>query len=179
MLGLTVEAANDVDDKEEKEEELKAANKKELANLPYYYQYINNQIYDNHIERRNMWGNSLTNNTNDINKVFVNYLNNKIKRLPWSMSYDNKLHRETYRILKYLIILCKHNYLTINSQPSINGELQSNGHLLYQKAYVEFFCNYQNLLKIITFCKLNNQKEPKRRFIYDAIRFKKKKKKCF
>lgn len=71
-----------------------------------------------------------------------------------------------------LIKINKKGYLTINSQPSQNG-IPSNSDngwgpnegFLYQKAYVEFFTNLENLEKIL------NKIEEKKYISYCAINF--------
>ena len=64
-------------------------------------------------------------------------------------------------ISQTLAAMCRKGYLTINSQPAINGELSchpvygwgGSGGRVYQKAYVEFFCNAEKLEKLIESCK--------------------------
>jgi len=65
--------------------------------------------------------------------------------LPWS---DSPISAEIDSIRPYLVSLNLRGFLTINSQPAVNGEKSShpifgwgpkNGYV-YQKAYLEFFC---------------------------------------
>lgn len=80
----------------------------------------------------------------DITKLFVNYLLNKLDCLPWS---ELSLSPETALIQEELINLNEKNYFTIASQPAVNctsskdkilGWGPSNG-FIYQKAFVEMF----------------------------------------
>lgn len=82
----------------------------------------------------------------DIKKVFMKYFSGKIRALPWS---DLPLNDETNTIRKELEEVIDSGYLTINSQPAVNGVKSSdrifgwgpkNGYV-YQKAYLEFFVN--------------------------------------
>ena len=114
-----------------------------------------------------MW-NQVLNNIDDIQNVFVNFLEGKIKYLSWC---DN-VALETSSIKKELIQINKLGYLTINSQPSLNGLKSESlegwggkGGYLYQKSYLEFFCSSDNLEKLIAkignsenynYCAINN-----------------------
>ncbi|OKL57388.1 Methylenetetrahydrofolate reductase 2 [Talaromyces atroroseus] len=80
----------------------------------------------------------------DLADIFVNYLNGKLERLPWS---DTSVTSETSGIETELIELNKRGFLTINSQPAVNGVKSTdpvhgwgprNGYV-YQKAYLELF----------------------------------------
>ena len=114
-----------------------------------------------------MWNQELD-NIDDIQNVFVNFLEGKIKYLSWC---DN-VALETSSIKKELIQINKLGYLTINSQPSLNGLKSESlegwggkGGYLYQKSYLEFFCSPDNLEKLISkidnsenynYCAINN-----------------------
>ena len=78
----------------------------------------------------------------DIANIFVKYLENQVGSLPWS---EAPISSEADVIKSDLISLNKRGFLTINSQPSINGMKSSdpifgwgptNGYV-YQKAYLE------------------------------------------
>ena len=82
-------------------------------------------------------------NINDLGKLIINYINNKINCLPWS---DTQVTTEINSIKANLIKLNENGILTINSQPKINGVKSndpifgwgpSNGYV-YQKQYLEF-----------------------------------------
>jgi len=80
----------------------------------------------------------------DIHEVFALYVEAKIPLLPWC---ETELLLETAQISSELAAINRAGYLTINSQPPVNGEKSDHsvfgwggagGHV-YQKAYVEFF----------------------------------------
>lgn len=82
-------------------------------------------------------------NINDLGKLIIDYINNKINCLPWS---DTQVTTEINSIKSNLIKLNENGILTINSQPKINGVKSndpifgwgpSNGYV-YQKQYLEF-----------------------------------------
>lgn len=94
-----------------------------------------------------IWGNPTS--LDDIKKVFVNYLKGDISYTPWC---DN-LILESNLIMEKLIELNYKGFLTINSQPKLNGIPSnssygwggSNGYI-YQKEYLEFFCNKEDFI---------------------------------
>ncbi|OJK02461.1 hypothetical protein ASPACDRAFT_24908 [Aspergillus aculeatus ATCC 16872] len=78
----------------------------------------------------------------DITHIFVDFLEGKLARLPWS---DSPITAEANAIKDDLIELNKKGIFTINSQPAVNGVKSShpvygwgpkNGYV-YQKAYLE------------------------------------------
>ncbi len=96
-------------------------------------------------DRRAMWGQQCT-STKDVNGIFIKFLKNDIKRLPWCPESPAK---ETNFIHKQLIKLNQLGAWTINSQPRVNGALSTDPYVgwgptngyVYQKAYIEFFCS--------------------------------------
>ena len=84
----------------------------------------------------------------DIQQVFVDFLTNKIKIIPWSTF----LAEETTAIQDRLVKLNQEGFLTINSQPPLNGVSSNtaggwggkNGKL-YQKSYLECFVSSDKL----------------------------------
>ena len=83
-------------------------------------------------------------NTNDISKLFMEYLSGKINVLPW---VDTEISSETALIQEELFELNQRGWFTLASQPAVNacpstdkilGWGPSNGYL-FQKAFVEFF----------------------------------------
>ena len=78
----------------------------------------------------------------EVSDVFIQFLNNKISSLPWS---ETGLSSEADVIKDQLLDLNKRGFLTINSQPAVNGVLSSDpvhgwgpqGGYCYQKAYLE------------------------------------------
>ncbi|KAI5291461.1 hypothetical protein KEM54_004553 [Ascosphaera aggregata] len=86
------------------------------------------------------WGEPIT--LRDIADIIVQYIEGKIDRLPWS---DTAITQEAEVIRRDLVDLNKRGFLTINSQPALNGVKSShpvygwgpaNGYV-YQKAYLE------------------------------------------
>lgn len=82
----------------------------------------------------------------DVYNVFVKFLLGEIPCLPW---IDESLAAETSKIRDQLVTINKSGFLTINSQPQVNGCPSSdplhgwgpkNG-FIYQKAYLEFFAS--------------------------------------
>lgn len=78
----------------------------------------------------------------DLAGLFSKYVNGKVSSLPWS---DSPISNETEVIKNQLLDLNSRGILTINSQPSVNGEYSThpvygwgptNGYV-YQKAYLE------------------------------------------
>ncbi|RWS24532.1 hypothetical protein B4U80_09776 [Leptotrombidium deliense] len=106
---------------------------------------------------RKMWGKEL-NSEEDIWNVFYCYLSQnankngiKVKKTPWN---DGELNSETSLIADKLAEINLKGFLTINSQPNINGAESSDktfgwgapGGFVYQKAYLEFFTSRKNAL---------------------------------
>ncbi|KAF3482861.1 methylenetetrahydrofolate reductase 1 [Arthroderma uncinatum] len=78
----------------------------------------------------------------DLSNIFIRFLEGKLDRLPWS---ESAITQESDIIKDDLIELNNRGFLTINSQPAINGAQSShpvygwgpkNGYV-YQKAYLE------------------------------------------
>lgn len=93
---------------------------------------------------RKLWGEPK--NVKDISDLFVDYINGKVESLPWS---EAPVGAETDAIKEDLIELNERGFLTINSQPAIDGKKSSdpvhgwgprNGYV-YQKAYLELLVN--------------------------------------
>ena len=118
-------------------------------------------------KKKKIWGDEL-NSLDDIIKVFVNFLKGEIKYIPWCDYIAN----ETEFINENLLNLNLNGYLSINSQPKING-IKSNsengwggpGGFLYQKEYIEFFCSKENLDKLdlsnknYSYCAINKNND--------------------
>ncbi|KAG0286569.1 hypothetical protein BGZ96_009348 [Linnemannia gamsii] len=89
----------------------------------------------------------------DICRLFVKYCNGETLTLPWS---DQALALESGTIKDRLIELNSAGYLTINSQPAVNGAKSDDkvfgwgpkGGYVYQKAYLEFFVSPETLEKL-------------------------------
>lgn len=78
----------------------------------------------------------------DLSELFIRFIEGKLDRLPWS---DAPITAESDAIKDNLIDLNKRGFLTINSQPAVNGAKSShpvygwgpNNGFVYQKAYLE------------------------------------------
>ena len=94
-------------------------------------------------DRLAMWGDAPI-CAQDIHDVFAAYVEHKIPIIPWC---ESPLQAETGTISASLVNMNKSGFMTINSQPVINGEKSDHpvfgwggaGGRVYQKAYVEFF----------------------------------------
>jgi methylenetetrahydrofolate reductase (NADPH) len=104
-------------------------------------------------ERKQMWGEA-PQSPEDIYEVFVKYIESKIPKLPWC---SGELNLETRPILESLKRMNRAGFLTINSQPRVNGAASTDeavgwgspGGYVYQKAYLEFFTSPANLRKLL------------------------------
>ncbi|KAG2433005.1 hypothetical protein HXX76_008732 [Chlamydomonas incerta] len=84
----------------------------------------------------------------DVKQVFVKYINGEVSMLPWS-EMEGGLTAEGAALRDPLAALNANGYLTINSQPRVNGAASDDavhgwggpGGYVYGKAYVEFFCS--------------------------------------
>lgn len=90
----------------------------------------------------------------DISSLFAQFCMGKLKALPWS---DQEAASETSVISQRLAQINQLGFLTINSQPAVNGARSdnkvfgwgpSNGYV-YQKAYLEFFVNPELLALLL------------------------------
>ncbi|CAI7600828.1 hypothetical protein PCG10_001315 [Penicillium crustosum] len=91
----------------------------------------------------------------DISDIFVSFLTGKLDRLPWS---DSPITTEANDIQEDLLKLNQRGFLTINSQPAVNGVKSShpvygwgpkNG-FVYQKAYLELLVPSNLVDELIT-----------------------------
>jgi methylenetetrahydrofolate reductase (NADPH) len=91
----------------------------------------------------------------DVAGTFVSYLSGKLATLPWS---ESSITAEVDVIKEQLISLNCRGFLTINSQPAVNGAKSShpvygwgprNGYV-YQKSYLEVFVSPEVLADLIT-----------------------------
>jgi len=99
-----------------------------------------------------MWGKPET--IDDISLMFARFCKGEVKSTPWS---SQKLDPETDIIKQRLAGINMLGYLTINSQPAVNGVKSShkvhgwgpkNGYV-YQKAYLEFFVSPEKLDELV------------------------------
>ncbi|XP_010524471.1 PREDICTED: methylenetetrahydrofolate reductase 1 [Tarenaya hassleriana] len=95
----------------------------------------------------------------DVQEKFKEYCLGNLRSNPWS-ELDG-LQPETNIINEELGKINSKGFLTINSQPSVNGEKTDSpavgwggpGGYVYQKAYLEFFCSKDNLDTLVEKCK--------------------------
>ncbi|CAG8552113.1 20470_t:CDS:2 [Cetraspora pellucida] len=101
---------------------------------------------------RELWG--CPKSLNDIYTIFAQYCRGELVSLPWS---DQSLAQETDIIKDQLAYINSLGYLTINSQPAVNGVRSDhkvfgwgpkNGYV-YQKAYLEVFVSPTQLDSLI------------------------------
>ncbi|EGN96732.1 hypothetical protein SERLA73DRAFT_161762 [Serpula lacrymans var. lacrymans S7.3] len=100
-----------------------------------------------------LWGQPTT--FNEITTLFSRFCSKELSALPWS---DQKASKETSAIAPQLSKMNELGFLTINSQPAVNGAKSddklfgwgpSNGYV-YQKAYLEFFVGPELLNLLLT-----------------------------
>jgi methylenetetrahydrofolate reductase (NADPH) len=121
----------------------------ELSDVAHYYTYS----FGSEDDRREMLAKRSSqeyhshlppSQPSDIFEVFARYIEGKIPYLPWC---ESSLQPESFTIQKELAELNRRGFLTINSQPAVNGVPSdhpqfgwggSNGYV-YQKAYCECF----------------------------------------
>jgi len=86
----------------------------------------------------------------EINEVFAMYLEGVISHIPWC---ETPLQPESFVLQKPLAALNRNGFLTLNSQPSVNGARSDDpvygwggkGGYVYQKAYVECFISSRQM----------------------------------
>ena len=100
-----------------------------------------------------LWGHPTT--FEDITSLFAKFCRGELSALPWS---DQVTALETSVIAKQLAQINELGFLTINSQPAVNGARSddrvfgwgpANGYV-YQKAYLEFFVHPTLLSHLLT-----------------------------
>ncbi|CAL5336864.1 unnamed protein product [Camellia sinensis] len=97
-------------------------------------------------------------NVEDIHEKFMKCCLGKLRSSPWS-ELDG-LQPETKIINEQLVNMNSKGFLTINSQPAVNGAKSDSpsigwggaGGYVYQKAYVEFFCSKDKLNALVEKC---------------------------
>jgi len=104
-------------------------------------------------EGLDIWGHPES--ADDVSSLFAKYCQGLVKSTPWSD--ESSLYPETEAIRGQLVNLNERGYLTINSQPAVNGVRSDdkvhgwgpkNGYV-YQKAYLEFFVSAENLNRLV------------------------------
>ncbi|CAD7703090.1 unnamed protein product [Ostreobium quekettii] len=102
---------------------------------------------------REAWGDVLT-CIDDVKEVFLSYCKGEINILPWNEM--DTMQKESAEIVPKLKELNKKGYLTITSQPRVNGTPSTDstfgwgrpGGYVYQKAYIEFFVSPEGFSKL-------------------------------
>ncbi|KAG2722374.1 hypothetical protein I3843_02G109200 [Carya illinoinensis] len=120
------------------------------------YQFMRPRARDKKLQDE--WATPLS-NIEDIHEKFKKFCLGKLRSSPWS-ELDG-LQPETRIINEQLGKINTKGFLTINSQPAVNGEKSSSpsvgwggpGGYVYQKAYVEFFCSREKLDALVGKCK--------------------------
>eukprot|EP00472_Partenskyella_glossopodia_P006064 CAMPEP_0197514996 /NCGR_PEP_ID=MMETSP1318-20131121/261_1 /TAXON_ID=552666 /ORGANISM="Partenskyella glossopodia, Strain RCC365" /LENGTH=635 /DNA_ID=CAMNT_0043063239 /DNA_START=81 /DNA_END=1988 /DNA_ORIENTATION=+ len=128
-------------------------------------------LYDYHLmglksasvrDRRRMWGEEVKSEDCVFNK-FTEYIEGKISRLPWC---ETGILLETVPLKKSLLRVNQAGFLTINSQPRVNGARsddkivgwgEANGYV-YQKAYIEFFASPERIKSVVALCERDEYK---------------------
>jgi len=98
------------------------------------------------------WGHPTT--LEDVYSVFVKYCAGEIPQLPWN---ESPLAIETEVIKEKIVTINKLGFMTINSQPAVNGVPASDkvfgwgprGGYVYQKEYIEFFASPEQVQRIM------------------------------
>jgi len=99
-----------------------------------------------------LWGSPAT--VRDVANIFIRYLEDDIKSLPWS---ESPISSEADSIKPQLLDLNKRGLLTITSQPSVNGAKSTHpihgwgpsGGYVYQKAYLELLIAPELITELI------------------------------
>ena len=116
------------------------------ADSPAFGSLTNFHLTQLHLVRKDrldLWGRDPT-KIADICNIFVGFCEGRISAIPW---YDSGLAAESEPIRDKLVALNCSGFLTINSQPRVNGASSEDpvvgwggtGGRVYQKAYLEFF----------------------------------------
>ncbi|XP_043705692.1 probable methylenetetrahydrofolate reductase isoform X1 [Telopea speciosissima] len=120
------------------------------------YQFMRPRSRDKKLHEE--WAVSLK-SVEDIHERFMKFCLGKLRSSPWS-ELDG-LQPETKIINEQLANVNLTGFLTINSQPAVNGEKSDTpsigwggpGGYVYQKAYLEFFCSQDKLNSLVEKCK--------------------------
>ncbi|ETI55584.1 methylenetetrahydrofolate reductase [Phytophthora nicotianae CJ01A1] len=104
------------------------------------------------LQRTELWGTPQT--EEDVWNVFVRFIDGHVKQLPWC---EQALSLESAAIRENLQWLNSNGFLTINSQPRVNGAPSSDPSVgwggddgvVFQKAYVEFFVAPEKIAHLV------------------------------
>ncbi|WOO80694.1 Methylenetetrahydrofolate reductase 1 [Vanrija pseudolonga] len=117
-------------------------------------------------QAQKLWGNPTT--LDDIAELFAGFCRGTVEKLPWSSAPPAS---ETSVITEQLARMNQRGFLTINSQPAVDGARSDDkvhgwgpaGGYVYQKAYLEFFVSPELLEPLI------RRIEGDSRFTYHAV----------
>lgn len=121
----------------------------ELSDHGHFYAFS----LGNEDDQRAMLGES-PKEPKDVYEVFARYVEGRVPHIPWC---ETPLQPESLLIQKQLASLNRAGFLTINSQPSVNGIPSTHktfgwggpGGYIYQKAYCECFCSPENTQRLV------------------------------
>lgn len=121
----------------------------ELSDFSHFYSFSLGSEDD----RRNMLGHN-PKDPKDVYEVFARYVEGRIPHIPWC---DTPLQPESFLIQRQLAMLNRAGFLTVNSQPCVNGIPSTHktfgwggpGGYVYQKAYCECFCSPENTERLV------------------------------
>ncbi|KAL5549745.1 hypothetical protein UlMin_004976 [Ulmus minor] len=94
-------------------------------------------------------------NVEDVHEKFKDFCHGKLRSNPWSES--DGFQPESMIINEQLGRINIKGFLTINSQPAVNGaksdcHIGGPGGYVYQKGYLEFFCSKEKLDALVSNC---------------------------
>lgn len=125
----------------------------ELSDFSHFYAFSLGTEED----RRAMLGECLK-TRQEVYEIFAKYVEGRIPHLPWC---ESTLRPESFQIQNELAQLNRKGFLTVNSQPSVNGCPSEDstfgwggaGGYVYQKAYCECFCSADHLRGLVQMAK--------------------------
>lgn len=128
------------------------------ARSPAFGELSNSHFFQPSVGRKEdrlaMWGEAPL-HPEEIFEVFAKFVEGTLPILPWCEAAPIS---ETSMISSPLAAINRSGFLTINSQPAINGEKSDHpmcgwggvGGRVYQKAYIEFFTSFEKLNLLIS-----------------------------
>jgi methylenetetrahydrofolate reductase (NADPH) len=125
----------------------------ELSEVSHFYSFSLGSDED----RRSMLGNE-PKVPRDVFEVFARFVEGDLPFIPWC---ETALQPESFGIRQQLSELNRAGFLTVNSQPSVNGKPSTHktfgwgghGGYVYQKEYCECFCSPERTLALVEMVK--------------------------